>query len=866
MIKELCEITHSDVGSKFYNQKIMSENGIKVPRFICITVDEYDVQFKKIKYDINEIINNIDFNKISSVEDGAEKIKHLFLKSDVDPNFSRRIESYANVQFNGQLLAIRASMISSCNSHSEDSILHAFAGMSDTYLYVRAKDILKYIKKCWASGFNVEAMLYRYHNKIPLKSFSVSIAIQEMVGSYKSFVIFTIDPVNYSDRTLISCCYGLGEGIVQEKVEIDHYFIPNNGSVRSRLINIKDKKSAVIFDSENGHGTTLAPIPSDINGSNPTLSDEQIQKIVEIGKKIESIFGEPQDIEGAFDRNNDIYILQSRPINVETPVTFWSNYNLTENYPGISKYLTFSFSEMFYKALLIDAYRKLGINENRINEKNYEVSHVLGYLNGGIYYNINNFMRAHQDVLSSTPYMTEEWEKRLALPISIRPFYKDKTLPLTRLKIIFNIASNIFFFKSKNENFFGWWKNTNRRVDRSLTAERTIDQFNDFWAGVCNNWGWTVTSGLTLICLHYISRHIVRKFNISEGDFNRLISKGDKLTSTDVIESSIKISILIEEKKLYSELFLLDDCKVIWQKINSQPEYEELKIIINQHIDNYGARGLHELKIESPSIRLNQSEFIKQLKLLTTSKQNNFTKSYQHSSENIETIYKRIPFLWRIVLKLTIKSLVNLIKVREDTRYLRSEVFDYAKHVFDKLADDLTKKNVIEKKDDIFHLSVTEIFSYVKCIDSSLDLKSIIAHRSEQFDAYKEGELFSSFFSRNGAIINNKSANTELSGIGSSFGVAKGIVKIVHNPRDVESIPEGTILVTRETDPAWLFLMIKSTGIIVEKGSLLSHTAITGRKFGIPTIVGVDNCTELLKDGQLIEMNGATGEITPISE
>ncbi|ATO33173.1 PEP/pyruvate-binding domain-containing protein [Dickeya dianthicola] len=866
MIKKISDIKYSDVGSKFYNQKIMSENGIKVARFICITVDEYDKQFVKFKNDINSIIKDIDFDKISSVEDGSEKIKSLFLESEVDPEFYQRIELYLNIQFYNRLLAIRASMLSSCKTYSEDSITHAFAGMSDTYLYVRAKDSLQYIKKCWASGFNVEAMLYRHHNNIPLESFSVSIAIQEMVDSYKSFVMFNIDPVNYSDRTLISCCYGLGEGIVQEKVEIDHYFIPNNGSARTRLSNIKDKKSAVIFDAERGHGTILAPISSEINGGNPTLSEEQLQKLVEIGKKIEGIFGEPQDIEGAFDYDNNIYILQSRPINTEIPVTFWSNYNLTENYPGVSKYLTFSFSEIFYKALLIDSYRKLGVNENRINEKEYEISHVLGYFNGGIYYNINNFMRAHQDVLSSTPYMTKEWEKRIALPLSIRPFYKGKTSSMTRLKVLLNIASNLFLLKSKNKKFFRWWESTNRKVDRSLPAEQTIEQFNDFWAGVCNNWGWTITSGLTLINLHYISRHIVEKFNVSEGDFNRLISEGDNLTSTDVIESSIRISNLITEEELYSTLFSLHDNNIIWQMIDTQPGYEEIKAIINQHIDKYGARGLHELKIESPSNRLDKNEFIKQLKMLTISKQNHFTKSYQHSSKDIENIYKRIPFLWRMVLRLSIRSLVEFIKIREDTRYLRSEVFDYAKHVFDKLADDLVKVHAIEKKDDIMHLSVTEIFNHVKCIDSTLDLKSIVTHRSGQFESYKEEKLFSSFFSRNGVIINNKNTNAKLSGIGSSFGIARGIVRIVHNPRAIENIPEGTILVTRETDPAWLFLMVKSTGIIVEKGSLLSHTAITGRKFGIPTIVGVDNCTELFKDGQIIEMNGATGEITLVSE
>jgi pyruvate,water dikinase len=98
-----------------------------------------------------------------------------------------------------------------------------------------------------------------------------------------------------------------------------------------------------------------------------------------------------------------------------------------------------------------------------------------------------------------------------------------------------------------------------------------------------------------------------------------------------------------------------------------------------------------------------------------------------------------------------------------------------------------------------------------------------------------------------------------LTGLASSPGTVTGEAKVVHGPDTDPRACVGKILIARETDPGWLPLMVNAAGIIAERGSIISHTAITGRQLGIPTIVAVDGATTAFADGDLVEMDGATG-------
>ncbi|MGU5952073.1 PEP/pyruvate-binding domain-containing protein [Klebsiella pneumoniae] len=868
MILSIEKINQEKTGGKFYNLKLLKKNKIKTVRGFYIDKSEFDVQLKSVLQEIFEYAKVQTMDSIESITD-ISKFAHDKINSiDLDSKFENEIKKSLSKLSSVQYFAVRSSMVGTDDVNSEDSVSHAFAGMSDTYLYVPPSDVIRHIKKCWASGFNVESLLYRIKNNIPAFDFSVSVGIQEMIDAQKSFVMFNIDPVTYKDNLIISCCYGVGEGVVQDKAESDLFIVKNNQGEIDFQSKINEKKHLVTKNHEKNIGTNIYEIDNPYIINTPILDADEIKKLTDIAEKIESIFGIPQDIEGCVDKNGDIYILQARPINTEEPVFFHSNYNLTENYPGHSKFLTYSFSRVFYSALLTDCYNKIGLPDKKIHLKMFNINNVLSYFNGGIYYNINNFIEAHRDIFNSISFMKSEWEKRIALPVSIRDLSKDKTPYIEKLKIRLHLISNVFLIGHRDKKFKRWWNNAIDKTEKK-SAEMELISLNRFMSDLYNQWGWTITSGLTLICLNYYVRKIAKHFDINEDEFNRMLSVAPTLKSVDVLKSFMCIVKDINSNQEALEIFKNKEPTEIIKLLSINKNIINIKIMIDKHLFDYGARGLQELKLETKSYRMFPEELIKRLKVSINSGFNHYPDQITSSQTDfisVGKLYYKIPFLYRPLFKILMNKTLSFIKLREDTRYLRSEIFDYAKHVIAKVSDTLVSRDLISEGDDVFFLSYEEINAAMLGQLSPSVIKNLVNSRSYEFNNNINKENYSAFFCKEGIIIPNAIIETKLSGIGSSYGVARGYVKVIEDPNNIRNINKNTILVTRETDPAWLFLMISSCGIIVEKGSILSHTAITGRKLGIPTIVGVTDCTKILRDGQYIEINGGTGNINILDD
>jgi pyruvate,water dikinase len=88
--------------------------------------------------------------------------------------------------------------------------------------------------------------------------------------------------------------------------------------------------------------------------------------------------------------------------------------------------------------------------------------------------------------------------------------------------------------------------------------------------------------------------------------------------------------------------------------------------------------------------------------------------------------------------------------------------------------------------------------------------------------------------------------------------VVRGVVRVITDPRGAV-IRQGEILVAERTDPGWIMLFPACSGVLVERGSLLSHSAIVAREMGIPAVVSISGITSWLKTGDLVEMDGASG-------
>lgn len=205
----------------------------------------------------------------------------------------------------GVPVAVRSS------ATSEDSEEASFAGLQDTYLWVKGIDsLIEKVRTCWASLYSPESVSYRLRLKLPEDQLAMGVVVQRMVNSRCSGVMFTRSPTT-GDRSVITIegSWGLGSSIVSGEVTPDRFVVNKvTGEIRSR--NVADKAIEHVPDADGG----VRELEVDAARRKACcLSDAQIHALAQIGRQVEKHYGAPQDIEWALDQDDSIRLLQSRP-------------------------------------------------------------------------------------------------------------------------------------------------------------------------------------------------------------------------------------------------------------------------------------------------------------------------------------------------------------------------------------------------------------------------------------------------------------------------------------------------------------------------------------------------------------------------
>ena len=219
----------------------------------------------------------------------------------------------------------------------------------------------------------------------------------------------------------------------------------------------------------------------------------------------------------------------------------------------------------------------------------------------------------------------------------------------------------------------------------------------------------------------------------------------------------------------------------------------------------------------------------------------------------------------RFLAKKAAKGIAN----REISRLNRSRIFGIIRLMFTKIGDEFAKKDILEETLDIFWLTVEEIFDLVEKNSEITNVKKMVKDRKAEYElyaclpAYQRLIFAEKEFDKKHRSVNAHRVfadQSKLFGTPCSDGIVEGETLVVTDVTKVKDYKDK-ILVTKMTDPGWVFLLVGAKGVISEKGSLLSHTAIISRELKIPSIVGVEKLLDTIKTGDKIRMNANTGEI-----
>ncbi|MBI4509982.1 MAG: phosphoenolpyruvate synthase [Deltaproteobacteria bacterium] len=877
------------VGGKFARQAVMAKQGLNVPPFFCLTAAFFRKVYAPLSDRVRARLASVDFTDSRSVQAAASEIQGWLANLPVPPSLEAQVNRHFDRLFKpGDLVAVRASAVGNSAEESEDSAENPFAGMSESFLYVRRDQLLDRIRGAWASGFSAKFLAYRHALGLDLVGFAVAVGVQKMIFGERSFVLFTCEPKTAARDAVLACGHGIGEGVVQEKVAVDHFFVSfQTGAIKREIAH---KAEHLTFDAKAGSGLTPKPVPEELRDRS-CLTDDEIRAIVALGRKVEKIFGGPQDIEGTLTADGSVHLLQSRPVSLDyRRQRVWTNANVTESFPGVTTALTFSFSRFFYREIFADCYRRLGISEPTLRQNFPSLDKMIGFLGGRVYYCLTSFYHLHSQS-PLFPLFRGHWERMMGFGSS---YQATAPTMLGRLReravkgaataaATANFCANFATHERQVHAFHSWWEALASQFrGKSFEGEDPIvliGEFHRVWGEVGSHWGVTLLNDTYLPLLYGAVEHLFSRWGLSQDEslLSDLLCGDESLLSTEIVLSAVDLA----EKARHDPSLMLALGKRrpedLWDELANASAESSFARALKDHLHRFGDRGLQELKMEQPNLRHTPWRLLEMVAAYARSDATVASLRAKEAAiraaaeERLTRALRSYPAR-RAFLRALLATLRRLIRNRENSRYCRSELFGFSKNVFRALGAKLAAASVLRQADDVYHLTMEEIFGYFDGTGVTENLQVLADTRRREFDENLQRET-ATLITTLGPVRSNplfesasEGMDGQLRGLGSSAGRVRGTARVVLDPNKPLEVGKDMILVARETDPGWLFLMLCARGLVVERGSMLSHTAITGRKFGIPTVVGVADATRRIPDGAPIEIDGATGLVTLLTD
>ncbi|USK26778.1 phosphoenolpyruvate synthase [Bacillus sp. CMF21] len=860
--REIDKTRQMVVGGKGMNLGECSRiEGILVPEGFCVTTEAYKRVIGKNE-ELHQLLDQLAVQKVDARERISEisgKIRELIEGIEIEKGIEEDIDRCLLTFGFEHAYAVRSS------ATAEDLPFASFAGQQDTYLNIKGKDaILQHISKCWASLFTDRAVIYRIQNGFDHRKVYLSVVIQRMIFPQASGILFTADPVTSNRKVLsIDASFGLGEALVSGIVSADNYKVREGRIVEKT---ISGKKFAIYARKEGGTEKNEIELRQQ---NLSTLSDEQVLELEQIGRKLEAYFGCPQDIEWCL-VDNEIYIVQSRPITTLYPIP---EANDQENHVyvsvghqqmmtdpikplGLSFYLlttpapmrkaggrlfvdiTHNLASPVSRKMLLDAMgqhdllmkdalmtileREDFIKSSPDGEKVPSPSKSnKGISSSGFQAQIENDPTIVSDLIKSSQTSIEELKQNIQTKSGSDLF--DFILEDIQIlkKILFDPQSSAVFMAAMDASS---WINEN--MNEWLGEKNAADTLSQ---SVPNN----ITSemGLALLDVADVIRPYPEVINYLQH---------------------------VKDDNFLDELVKFDGG-------------QETRDTIYAYLNKYGMRCSGEIDISKTRWSENPTTLVPMiLSNIKNFEPNASNRKFEQGRQ--EALKKEQELLDRLKqlpdgeqkakeTKRMIDLIRNFIGYREYPKYGMVNRYFVYKQALMKEAEQLVQAKVIREKEDIYYLTFEELREVVGT--NNLNYQ-IISKRTEEYKLYEkltpprvitsDGEIIVGEYKRE-----HLSSNA-IAALPVSSGVIEGRARVILNMENAD-LEDGDILVTSFTDPSWTPLFVSIKGLVTEVGGLMTHGAVIAREYGLPAVVGVENATKLIRDGQRIRVHGTEGYI-----
>jgi pyruvate,water dikinase len=863
------------VGGKGANLGELSRlEGIRVPDGFCVSTEA----FKRIVGAAPGIGDLLDRLALLKAEDRTPirelaaairaGIEEVAIPQDVQEAITRFLARLGEQA----AYAVRSS------ATAEDLPGASFAGQQDTYLNVIGKPaILKHISRCWASLFTERAVAYRLQHGFDHRKVHMAVVVQKMLLPQAAGILFTADPVTGNRKvSSIDAAFGLGEALVSGLVNPDGYKV-RDGQVVGKAIATKHLATWAV----DGGGTqerALEPERQD----RQVLTDAQIVRLARLGRQIEGHFGQPQDIEWCL-VEDELHFVQSRPITTLYPIPEADD-------RGNHVYLSVGHQQM-----MTDAMKPLGLSLFQLNAmgRMYAAGgrlfvdvtkqmaspasrgvllDLLGRHDPLIKDALTTLIERGDFIESSPPDPNAPGPgqgRPVASPAGVQSqFENDPAIVadlISRSQALIEALKRDIRTKSGTD-LLDFILEDVQRLKQGLSEPRN---FGAIMAGMnAMTWindqvmAWLGEKNAADTLLQSVPNDVTAEMGLA------LLDVADAIRPHPEVVACLRLYAEPSEGRLGMRHAKDDGFLEGLLPLDGGPEAHDA---IGEYLDKYGMRGAGEIDVtrtrwrEAPTILVPLIlSNIKNFEPGASGRK--FEQGRQEAAKKEQELLERLKQLPDGEQKAgetqrMISRLRNFIGYREYQKFaIVNRYFVYKQALLEE-AGRLVRANVLHEREDIYYLTFPELREIVRTHE--LD-DQLVSQRKAEHERHRkltpprvltsDGEVVAGAYKRAdlpaGALV----------GLAVSAGVVEGRARVLSDMADAE-LEAGDILVTASTDPSWTPLFVSIKGLVTEVGGLMTHGAVIAREYGLPAVVGVENATRLIKDGQRIRVHGTDGYV-----
>ncbi|WP_449348407.1 rifamycin-inactivating phosphotransferase [Streptomyces shaanxiensis] len=841
--------------------------GVRVPAGFCVTTDA----FRRIMAEEPSIEDQLERLALVSPDD-REAIRTLSarLRLTVEeiavPDDIAAAITGALARLGEQdAYAVRSS------ATAEDLPTASFAGQQDTYLNVVGPDeILRHVRRCWASLFTERAVTYRQRNGIDHRAVHMAVVVQRMVFPQAAGILFTADPVTGNRRVAtVDAGFGLGEALVSGLVNPD-VFTVRDGEVVSRTIAAKQR--AVLPLPTGGTQETAVEAGRQ---EQPALTDAQAIELVRLGRVIEAHFGRPQDIEWCL-VDDGFHIVQSRPITTLFPVPASDD---GENHIYVS---------VGHQQMMTDAMKPLGLSMWQ-----HTAMVPMAEAGGRLFVDVTRRLAspagraALLDLMGKgDPLVRDALETVLDRDDFVLPLPEPGPAgPPSRAASA--PASAAGRAPAPIETDPAIVTGLIERSEASVAAlERDIrtktgPELFDFLQDAFVEHKRVLTDPLNLpVIMAGMEATWWLNDKLHEWLGEKNVADTLTLSAPDNITSEMGLALLdvadvVRARPEVVEFLQGVDDEGFLDELPKVAGGTEAREAIEAYLDRYGMRCVGEIDITRPRWRERPTTLVPVIldnvrNFEPGAARRRFEEGRLKAERKEQEVLSRLRALPDGEVKAEeTKRMIDRVRTfigyREYPKYnIISRYFVYKQALLAE-AERLVRAGVLAERDDCFYLTFEEFRDAVR--SDEVD-QPLVQERKEAFRAYQaltpprvltsDGEAVS------GAYRRDDVPDGSLVGLAVSAGTVEGRARVVLDMADAD-LEAGDILVTSFTDPSWSPLFVGIAGLVTEVGGLMTHGAVIAREYGLPAVVGVEGATRLIRDGQRIRVHGTDGYVEILS-